>query len=80
MVFCVETKAIYECAYYAENTLGIKNVYRACDPNSGRHTAGGYHWLYVYDQTKRDGTIIQGAISLGYITEKEIENVENFSI
>lgn len=36
-------------------------------------TAGGYKWLYVYDQRKKDDTIIQGAISLGYITEETVK-------
>ena len=39
---------------------------------SGRlKTAGGYQWKYLYDQTRKDGTVIQGAISLGLITEEE---------
>jgi hypothetical protein len=36
-----------------------------------RQTAGGCHWKYLYDQTRKDGTVIQGAISLGLITEEE---------
>lgn len=50
MVVCVETGIIYECAYSVELKLGIKNVRRACDPNSGRHTAGGYHWRYATEE------------------------------
>lgn len=50
MVVCVETGIIYECAYSVEVELGIKNVRRACDPNSGRHTAGGYHWRYATEE------------------------------
>ena len=46
-IICVETGIIYECAYTIEVKLGIKNVRRACDPGSGRHTAGGYHWRYA---------------------------------
>lgn len=39
---------------------------------SGRlKTAGGYQWKYLYDQTRKDGTVIPGAISLGLITEEE---------
>ena len=37
-----------------------------------RHkTAGGFVWYYLYDQTRKDGTIIPGAITLGLITEEE---------
>ena len=46
-VVCIETGVIYACAYTVESKLGIKNVGRACDPNSGRHTAGGRHWRYA---------------------------------
>ena len=34
-------------------------------------TAGGFIWRYLYDQAKKDGTIIPGAITLGLITEEE---------
>ena len=38
----------------------------------GKHkTAGGYHWRYLHDQTRKDGTVIPGAITLGLITEEE---------
>ena len=30
-----------------------------------------YIWKYLYDQTRKDGTIIPGAITLGLITEEE---------
>jgi hypothetical protein len=33
--------------------------------------AGGYKWRFLYDVTKRDGTIIPGAITLGLIAEEE---------
>ena len=36
-----------------------------------RKTAGGFKWRYLYDQIKKDGTIVLGAISLGFITEEE---------
>jgi hypothetical protein len=41
-----------------------------CCRGEGR-TAGGYHWYYLYDQTRKDGAIIPGAITLGLITEEE---------
>ena len=38
----------------------------------GTHkSAGGFIWRYLYDQTKQDGTVISGAITLGLITEEE---------
>lgn len=29
------------------------------------------HWYYLYDTTKKDGTHIDGAITLGLISEKD---------
>lgn len=49
-IVCIETGIIYDCAYSVETQLGIKNVRRACDPNSGRHTAGGLHWRYATEE------------------------------
>ena len=43
---------------------------RFCCVGKYRH-AGGYYWYYLYDQTRKDGTIIPGAISLGLITEEQ---------
>ena len=62
---------IWDYIKLASNELGIHrtDISSCC---SGRlKTAGGYHWKYLYDQTKKDGTVIQGAISLGLITEEE---------
>lgn len=42
--------------------------------NGKQQRAGGFRWLYLYDNIKKDGTIILGAISLGYITKEEVEN------
>ena len=54
----------------ATSELNIGNYsIGSCCANKQK-SAGGYKWKYLYDQTKRDGTIIQGAISLGLITEE----------
>lgn len=52
----------------AEKKLGITNICRASYNNK---TAGGYRWKYLYDQTRRNGEFVPGAISLGLITEEE---------
>lgn len=52
------------------------NINRSCIGNCCRgnqKSAGGYKWFYVYDKTLKNGDIISGAISLGYITEEEIQ-------
>lgn len=39
--------------------------------NKKQQHAGNFRWFYLYDQTKKDGTVIKGAITLGYITKEE---------
>lgn len=55
----------------AEATLGIsmKQISACC--YRIKQTAGGYKWRFLYDISKRDGTIIPGAITLGLITEEQ---------
>lgn len=71
---------VWGCIADAYRTLGICRQSIPEVLNSKQQHAGGYRWFYLYDQTKRDGTIIFGAISLGYITEEEINNVKNTCI
>lgn len=56
----------------ASEALGIltSGIIRCCKGEN--KTAGGYHWYYLYDQTRKDGTVIQGAIALGLITEEAL--------
>lgn len=70
-IYCIETNKVYASGVYASENTGIlrSNLSNCC--NGKRKTAGGYHWKYLYDQTRKDGTIIPGAITLGLITEEE---------
>lgn len=62
---------IFRFKKQASDELNIhSNSISMCCLNK-RNIAGGYRWKYLYDQTKKDGTIIQGAISLGLITEED---------
>ena len=70
-VQCIETNKIYTSIKDAQNKtrIGNSSIAKCC---KGKYkTAGGFTWKYLYDQTKKDDTIIQGAISLGLITEEE---------
>ena len=71
IVFCKNTYTIYTSVTEASKLTGINiNSIIACC--RGRHkTAGNLIWKYLYDQTKKDGTIIPGAITLELITEEE---------
>lgn len=62
---------IWLSAKQVTDKLGINNSSISMCCSSKRKTAGGYQWKYLYDQTKKDGTIISGAITLGLITEEE---------
>ena len=55
----------------AESVLGInmKQISACC--YDVHKTAGGYRWKFLYDITKKDGTLIPGAITIGLITETE---------
>ena len=41
------------------------------------HTDEPLKWKYVYDKIQKDGTIIQGAITLGYITQNQVNEYLN---
>ena len=69
-VLCIETNIIYQSITEANKLIGTSTSILRCLRGEYK-TSGGYHWKYLYDQTKRDGTIIQGVISLGLITEEE---------
>lgn len=60
---------IWPAESVAKRTLGIRNISPCCQ--GVRNQAGGYNWKHLYDNTKKDGTIIPGAITLGLITEEE---------
>jgi hypothetical protein len=62
---------IFLSATMAEKyTNVLASSIRFCCVGKYKH-ASGYHWYYLYDQTRKDGTIIPGAIALGLITEEE---------
>lgn len=71
---------IWGCIADAYRTL---NICRQSIPevlNGQQHRAGGYRWAYLYDNVKKNGDVIAGAISLGYITEEEVKNVKSACI
>lgn len=80
-VYCIELHQMFWGAKHAEdNTNADRNNICACCNNrkiksTGVHpiTGESLHWKYVYDKTNKDGTVTQGAITLGYITEEQAE-------
>ena len=68
---------IWKCIADAYRALGICRQSIPEVLNGEQQHAGGYRWFYLYDNIKKNGTIIMGAISLGYITEEEIRDAKN---
>lgn len=71
IVVCCDTMIVYGAVSEASRILGINpnNICTCCIGQ--RQHAGGYQWKYLYDQTRKDGTIVPVAISLGLITEEQ---------
>ena len=84
LVYCIELSQIF----YSANDAGRKNnidasaIIKCCrgkQSYAGRNSLQKqyFHWRYVYDQVEKNGTIIQGAVTLGYITEKQVQEYFN---
>lgn len=63
---------VWRCMTEAESVLHVsmKQISRCCYEDF--RTTGGYRWKFIYDVTRRNGTIIPGAISLGLVTEEDV--------
>lgn len=71
IVLCCDTMTIYGAVSTASKELDINsNNICSCCVGERKH-AGGFSWRYLYDQTRKDGAFIPGAITLGFITEEE---------
>lgn len=72
-IICVDNYVVYKSATDAEIDTGISHshILAVCRFKKEHKTAGGFIWRYLYDQTCKDGIIIPGAITLGFITEEE---------
>lgn len=84
LVYCKELDELFCGAMDAENKIGVahQSIAKCCKGKrnyAGKHpfTNVPLHWNYVYDQYQKDGSIIHGAITLGYITKQHIDNYLN---
>jgi hypothetical protein len=70
-LICIDNNVLYKGVILAAENTGInKNCIALCCRGE-RKSAGGFRWRYIYDTTKKDGTIIPGAITLGLISESD---------
>lgn len=83
-VYCIELSQIFYSAKDASkqtniDSSGIIKCCRGKQSYAGKNVLAQqyFHWLYVRDCVKQDDTVIQGAISLGYITEEQLDEYLN---
>ena len=74
-VYCIEDKKMYKSVREAAKERNIHEVTlsKACV----NHTiCNEKHYIYVYDTKRRNGDLVLGAISLGYVNKEEICLIE----
>lgn len=83
-VYCIELNKIFPSMLEASSELNIyrTGISQSCNKSkasAGKHpiTNKPLHWLYVEDQIKKDNSIINGAITLGYITQQQFNDYLN---
>lgn len=83
-VYNIELDKIFWGAKEASDLLGVdaSGVIKCCKgkrKTCGKHpvTSEPLHWLYAQDQVLKNETVTQGAISLGYITQQDLDNYLN---
>lgn len=83
-VYCVELQELFWGCRDASNKYGIhRNSIGSCCIGkytyAGKHPITGepLHWLYVFDKQFKDNRVAQGAITLGYITEEQVQEYLN---
>ena len=83
-VYSIDMDTLFYSAIQVFNEYGFdpSSIIKCCRNKAktcGAHpmTKEPLHWLYAEDQTQKDGTIIPGAITLGYITEERVQQYLN---
>ena len=81
LVYCIELDTIFSTVTIGASYVGISRVSLSCHLNNKKQSAGKHprtnqklHWLYVCDQVHKDSIVVQGAVTLGYITEDRVNN------
>ena len=81
LVFCIELGQLFVNNHQINTQVNTyySNIRECClglRPSAGKHplTNEPLHWKYVYDQVRKDGVLIKGAITLGYTQEEDIKN------
>lgn len=79
-IYCIELNEMFWGGKDAEKKYQISsgNISLCCNgkaKSAGKHIATGekLHWLYIEDQLQKDGSLIRGAITLGYVTQNQFD-------
>lgn len=80
-VYCIELDKIFLSILDAcnENNILRGGIIKSCKNkqySAGKHPKTGVklHWLYIQDQPQKNGSIIYGAITLGYVTQERLND------
>ena len=73
-IYCKELDCVFKSIMSAERYMGISNVTIGACCRRRLKTANGMHWYYLYDKELDNGIVINGAITLGLITEEDALN------
>lgn len=83
-IFCIELKRIFYGALEASRQLNIDSsaITKCCRQKQSYAgkcpiTNNPLHWMYAEDRILTNGIPIKGAISLGYITQEDLNNYLN---
>lgn len=82
IVYCIELNKIFTCIKDASRETGAQknSISKSCyDENkfAGQHpeTNEPLHWRCVYDKINKDGSVVLGAISLGYVSSEQVRKI-----
>ena len=83
-VYSIELDELFISSTFAANKYNFcqSDITKCC--KGKKNTCGKHpnnkellHWKYVYDQVQNDGSTIYGAITLGYITQQQVNDYLN---
>ena len=83
-VYCIEANTIFGtimdgARYAGVSRESLNNNLNNKWKHAGRHPITGEQlsWKYVFDTTRKNGVVIPGAITLGYVTQEQVDEYLN---